>query len=242
MENCQLGVFLAYATPSGRALLDAELYLPKSWSGDRARCAQAGIPDSVPFATKPALAAAMLERALDGGVPASWVSADEAHGQDHKFRLFLEKRKVGYVVAVPKSQSLGSSIGYGNTGSRADAVTADAPAQAWKRLSAGDGAKGPRVYDWAMATLPPHAGDELGQPGGFQRWLLARRSLTPNDQGELELARRHPRGLPQACLRAHLLAAPLFIALGALSEIRRPGERDTGPATPRTIPGQGTGL
>lgn len=80
VENCQLGVFLAYATPRGRALLDAELHLPKSWTGDRGRCVQAGIPDSVPFATKPALAAAMLGRALNGGVPASWVSADEACG------------------------------------------------------------------------------------------------------------------------------------------------------------------
>lgn len=103
VENCQLGVFLAYATPRGRALIDAELYLPKSWTGDQARCAQAGIPDSVAFATKPALATAMLDRALAGAVPASWVSADEAYGQDHKFRPHLEKRKIGYVVAVPKS-------------------------------------------------------------------------------------------------------------------------------------------
>ncbi|MCP2353769.1 SRSO17 transposase [Nonomuraea thailandensis] len=188
VENCQLGVFLAYATAHGRVLLDAELYLPESWTGDRARCVQAGIPASVPFATKPALATAMLDRALDGAVPASWVSADEAYGQDHKFRLHLKKHKIGYVVTVPRNQSLGTGIGYGNTGSRADAVTSDAPEQAWKRLSAGDGAKGPRLYDWAMATLPPHPDDYLGGPGGFQRWLLVRRSLTPNDQGELELA------------------------------------------------------
>lgn len=187
VENCQLGVFLAYATPRGRALMDAELYLPKSWLADRDRCEQAGVPKEVGFATKPALAAAMLGRALESGVPASWVTADEAYGQDHKFRLYLEKCKVGYVVAVPKSQSVGTGVGYGNTGSRADAVTADAPEQAWKRLSAGDGTKGPRVYDWAMATLSPHAEDHLGG-GGFQRWLLVRRSLTPNDQGEMELA------------------------------------------------------
>ncbi|WP_371786714.1 IS701 family transposase [Streptosporangium subroseum] len=188
VENCQLGVFLAYATPRGRALMDAELYMPKSWLSDRDRCERAGVPREVGFATKPALAAAMLGRALESGVPASWVTADEAYGQDHKFRRYLEKRKVGYVVAVPKSQSVGAGIGYGNTGSRADAVTADAPEQAWKRLSAGDGTKGPRLYDWAMATLAPHAEDHLGGPGGFRRWLLVRRSLTPNDRGELELA------------------------------------------------------
>ncbi|WP_435878187.1 IS701 family transposase [Streptosporangium canum] len=188
VENCQLGVFLAYATPRGRALMDAELYLPTSWLTDRDRCEQAGIAKEVTFATKPALATTMLGRALEGGVPASWVTADEAYGQDHKFRLYLEKRKVGYVVAVPRNQSVGTGIGYGNTGSRADAVTADAPEQAWKRLSAGDGTKGPRLYDWALATLPPHSEDHLGGPGGFQRWLLVRRSLTPNDKGELELA------------------------------------------------------
>ncbi|RBQ21126.1 IS701 family transposase [Spongiactinospora rosea] len=184
MENCQLGVFLAYSAPRGRVLLDAELYLPKSWTDDRARCAQAGIPDDVPFATRPALAAAMLGRALEGGVPASWVSADETCGQDYKFRLYLEKRKVGYVVAVPGKQLLGVGIGYGDTGSRADAVAAAAPRQAWKRLPADDGAKGPRSYDWAMATLPPHPADDLRGPGGFQRRLLVRRSPAPDVQGE----------------------------------------------------------
>jgi len=178
VENCQLGVFLAYVSPAGRALIDAELYLPRSWTGDRARCAAAGIPDQVGFATKPALAQALLGRALDAGVPAQWVTADEAYGQDHKFRAFLEQRRLGYVVAVPCSQSVGPGTGYGNTGSRADVLAAAAPEQAWKRLSAGDGAKGPRLYDWALATLP------ASEPGtGSERWLLVRRSIT--DPGEL---------------------------------------------------------
>jgi SRSO17 transposase len=178
VENCQLGVFLAYASPAGRALIDAELYLPRSWAGNRARCAEAGIPGEVGFATKPELARQMLGRALDAGVPARWVTADEAYGQDHKFRIFLEQRRVGYVVAVPCSQSAGTGTGYGNTGSRADAVAAAAPPEAWKRLSAGDGAKGPRLYDWALATLPI-----AREPSeGFERWLLIRRSITdPTD-------------------------------------------------------------
>ena len=179
VENCQLGVFLAYAAPAGRALVDAELYLPRSWTDDRGRCADAGVPGEVGFATKPELARQLLGRALDAGIPARWVTADEAYGQDHKFRVFLEQRRVGYVVAVPCSQSVGTGTGYGNTGSRADALAAAAPAQAWKRLSAGDGAKGPRLYDWAMATLPitrePSA--------GFERWLLIRRSI--NDPTDL---------------------------------------------------------
>jgi SRSO17 transposase len=174
VENCQLGVFLAYASPAGRALIDAELYLPRSWAEDRARCAEAGVPGEVGFATKPELARQMLGRALDAGVPARWATADEAYGQDHKFRVFCEQRRLGYVVAVPCSQSLGSGIGYGNTGSRADALAAAAPAPAWKRLSAGDGAKGPRLYDWALATLPI-----TREPSeGFERWLLIRRSIT----------------------------------------------------------------
>ena len=178
VENCQLGVFLAYASPAGRALIDAELYLPRSWTGDRARCAEAGIPGEVGFATKPELARQMLGRALDAGVPARWATADEAYGQDHKFRTFVEQRRLGYVVAVPCSQSVGSGTGYGNTGSRADALAAAAPPQAWKRLSAGDGAKGPRLYDWALATLPI-----AREPSeGFERWLLIRRSITdPTD-------------------------------------------------------------
>jgi SRSO17 transposase len=179
VENCQLGVFLAYAAPRGRALIDAELYLPRSWTGDRARCAEAGVPGEVGFATKPELARSMLGRALDAGVPARWVTADEAYGQDHKFRAFLEQRRVGYVAAVPCSQSTGPGTGYGNTGSRADVLAASAPETAWKRLSAGDGAKGPRLYDWALATLPI-----AREPSeGFERWLLIRRSIT--DPGDL---------------------------------------------------------
>jgi SRSO17 transposase len=179
VENCQLGVFLAYASPAGRALIDAELYLPRSWTGDRARCAGAGIPGEVGFATKPELARQLLGRALEAGVPARWATAGEAYGQDHKFRVFCEQRRLGYVVAVPCSQSVGSGTGYGNTGSRADILAAAAPAQAWKRLSAGDGAKGPRLYDWALATLPI----ARDPSEGYERWLLIRRSLT--DPAEL---------------------------------------------------------
>uniref|UniRef100_UPI003F493C77 IS701 family transposase n=1 Tax=Nonomuraea sp. CA-252377 TaxID=3240003 RepID=UPI003F493C77 len=179
VENCQLGVFLAYASPSGRALIDAELYLPKSWTDDRARCAQAGIGEEVQFATKPVLARMMLARALEAGVPASWVTADEAYGMDFKFRRFLEERHLSYVVAVPKNQWIGKAWG-GQI--HADTATAQAPPEAWKRRSCGDGAKGRRLYDWALATV------HFETEPGYQRWLLVRRSLTPNAKGELELA------------------------------------------------------
>jgi SRSO17 transposase len=160
-------------------LIDAELYLPKSWTDDRARCAQAGVPAEVEFATKPALGRAMLIRALQAGVPAAWATADEAYGGDSKFRRMLEQHRLGYVLAVPKSQTVGAGAG-GDV--RADTLAAQAPQEAWKRLSAGDGAKGPRLYDWALATLPWET-----EPG-FTKWLLIRRSLTPNAKDELELA------------------------------------------------------
>lgn len=173
IENCQLGVFLAYATGEGRTLIDRELYLPKSWTGDRARCREAAVPDSVSFATKAVLARRMLQRAFTAGVPARWVTADEAYGQDHKFRAWLEDRRTGYVVAVPRSQSVPTVNGT----ARADTLVRNAPPQAWKRCSAGDGAKGPRLYDWAAATLPP----DPDQYSDMARWLLIRRSITNPD-------------------------------------------------------------
>jgi SRSO17 transposase len=179
-ENCQLGVFCAYATSKGRALIDRELYLPKSWTGDRDRCREAAVPDDVEFATKTELARTMLARALDAGVPAAWVTADEAYGRDHKFRAWLEQRRIGYVVAVACNQAIPASAGT----SRADVLAANAPQQAWKRRSCGQGAKGPRMSDWAVASLP---GDEDGPPG-WSRTLLIRRSLARNGKGEHEIA------------------------------------------------------
>jgi SRSO17 transposase len=180
VENCQLGVFLAYAGPRGRALLDRELYLPGSWTDDRDRCREAGIPDDVQFATKPELARLMLGRALDAGVPAAWVTADEAYGKDGRFRDWLEQRRAAYVVAVASNQAVPGSTGT----SRADVLAAHAPDQAWKRRSCGNGSKGPRLYDWAAATLP----EDGTEPPGWSRYLLARRSLTRNAKGERELA------------------------------------------------------
>jgi SRSO17 transposase len=104
VENCQLGVFLAYAVPGGgRALIDRELYLPESWTSDRDRCREAGISAEVGFATKPELARQMIRRAIDAGVPFGWVAADEAYGQNAALRSWLEERHVSYVLAVPKS-------------------------------------------------------------------------------------------------------------------------------------------
>ena len=100
VENCQIGVFLAYASARGQALLDRELYLPEEWTQDRARCTQAGIPPDRPFATKPALARRMLERAFQAGVPAAWVTGDSVYGDNRRLRLWLEAQERAYVLAV----------------------------------------------------------------------------------------------------------------------------------------------
>jgi SRSO17 transposase len=168
-ENCQIGVFAAYASAKGRALVDRELYLPKSWTEDSDRCRTARIPESKSFATKPELARAMVRRALDSALPIAWVTADAAYGQEWHFRRMLEEAGVGYVLAVPKSQQVKSPAGSW----RIDHVLTGAPAEAWERISCGDGAKGPRVYDWAAVKLPTIEGSD---PAHY-RWVLARRSL-----------------------------------------------------------------
>ena len=176
IENSQVGVFLAYAAEAGRTFLDRELYLPKGWIEDRDRCAEAGVGPQVEFATKPALAMRMLARALDAGVPAAWVAGDEVYGQYSKLRVMLEERQVGYVLAVPVNQRAHARLDGRLVELRADALAARLPAQAWKKISAGHGAKGPRLYYWARATVRPL------ETTGRCYWLLARRSVSdPSD-------------------------------------------------------------
>jgi len=92
ITNCQLGVFLAYAGPKGRALIDRELYLPRSWTCDDGRLAAAKVPDDTPFRTKPQLLQLMIERAVTAGTPFRWVTADEAYGDNGPLRAFLEEQ------------------------------------------------------------------------------------------------------------------------------------------------------
>jgi SRSO17 transposase len=176
VENSQVGVFLGYATATGRTFLDRELYLPKAWTEDAERCAGAGIPEDVEFATKPELAARMLTRALDAGVPAAWVTADEVYGQQFKLRQRLEERGMSYVLAVPVNQRVIATVDGQVAEVRADALAARLPAQAFKKISAGAGAKGPRLYHWARAAVRPL------EDTGNGYWLLVRRSLSdPTD-------------------------------------------------------------
>jgi SRSO17 transposase len=172
-ENCQVGVFLAYASARGAALVDREPYLPERWTADRARCQQAAIPDTVGFQTKPQLARVMLERALDAEVPVAWVTGDEAYGGDARLRLWLEACQVPHVLAVKRTQHV---IAMNLVPTPAEDLIAVLEPDAWQTLSAGDGAKGPRVYDWVAVQVRP-----LREPG-VGHWLLCRRSL---DDGEV---------------------------------------------------------
>ena len=162
IENAQVAVYLTYAGQVGHAMIDRELYLPRSWTSDPARCVAAGVPDDVAFATKPALAQTMLARALDAGVPARWVAADEVYGADPELRADLQTREVGYVLAIGCDRRVPTAAGP----MRPDTLATSLPRSAWQRLSAGPGAKGHRYYDWALVTLTAQAG---------HHWLLIRR-------------------------------------------------------------------
>ena len=166
IENSQVGVFLCYGSDKGAALVDRELYIPQEWIADRERRSEAGIPETVELATKPELARRMIGRALDSGAMAAWVAADEVYGHDSKLRRFLEGRQMAYVLAVASDQRLWQSDFMQH---RVDAIARSLPASRWKRLSAGFGSKGERLYDWALMPL--------SKQDGWARALLVRRSI-----------------------------------------------------------------
>jgi SRSO17 transposase len=165
IENAQVAVYLAYAAPAGHTLIDRALYLPAAWSDDPARCAAAGVPTDVGFATKPALATGMIIAALDAGMPASWVAGDEVYGADPTLRQTREDRQVGYVLAVASNRG----IPVGPVTRRVDTLIAGLAAHSWQRHTAGAGAHGPRMYSWAWLPLPSR--DTIGN-----RWVLVRRN------------------------------------------------------------------
>src|SRR4051794_5412985 len=150
IDNCQLGVFLAYATPTGRALIDRELYLPKAWVEDRERARAAGIGDEVGFATKPELARRMLQRTVEAGVPAGWLTADEVYGQDKQLRMWCEAHQLPYVLATRSNDTV-ATVDWRQRQVRA--LIAELPKSGWARRSAGAGAHGQRFYDWARIEL-----------------------------------------------------------------------------------------
>jgi SRSO17 transposase len=180
-ENCQVGVFLAYASLRGQAFIDRELYLPEEWVEDKERRQRAGVPDEVGMRTKPELAKVMLQRALDAGVKAAWVVADSVYGDSRRLGMFLEERKQPYVLAVSGKAHVWAGFYQHRVSTLLDALTeGELPSaqeeaaeedEGWKRLSAGEGSKGPRLYDWLRLPLNPPMQE------GFERWLLVRRSI-----------------------------------------------------------------
>jgi SRSO17 transposase len=179
IDHCQIGVFCAYATSAGRALIDRELYLPHAWTDDRERARAAGIGDDVGFATKPELARRMLTRVLAAGVPASWLTADEIYGQDKRLRVWCEQHGLPYVLATRSNDTV-ATVDWRQR--RVRALIAEVPADAWQRCSAGAGAHGLRLYDWARVELL------AGFDPGWARWVLARRSIPHAPEETPELA------------------------------------------------------
>jgi len=174
IENCQIGGFLTYAAPAGHVLLDRALYLPREWAVDAVRRQEAGVPDEVTCATKPQLAQRMLGRALAAGVPAAWVTGDAIYGGDRRLRVWLEQHKQPFVLAIKSDEPLWAVL-QGRWGQpRADVIATQIAADSWQRLSAGDGAKGPRWYEWAWVRL---ARLQLtAEERRWDHWLLVRRS------------------------------------------------------------------
>ena len=167
IENCQIGVFLAYASSCGHTLVDRELYLPKSWTDDQERGLEAHVPEEVTFATKPELARRMVERALDADLPVVWVVGDTVYGSALRLRAALEARKQAYALAVTCKEY----VEVQGTRRRVDQVAGSLTGEDWQILSAGAGSKGPRLFAWARIEL---AAPEIS---GWQRWLLVRRGL-----------------------------------------------------------------
>jgi SRSO17 transposase len=177
-ENCQVGVFLAYASCRGQAFIDRELYLPEEWAKDEERRERAGVPEEVGMRTKPELAKEMLGRALEAGVKASWVVADSVYGDTRRLGMLLEERGQPYVLAVSGKAYVWAGLRQHRIGEVLEVVREGglvpedgAEEAGFERLSAGDGSKGPRLYDWGRLPLNAPLQE------GFERWLLVRRSI-----------------------------------------------------------------
>jgi SRSO17 transposase len=176
IENCQIGVFLVYASRKGKAFLDRGLYLPKEWADDKERRVEAGVPEDVVFQTKPQLAQMMLQRAMEAGIPASWVTGDEVYGSDRRLRVWLEQQEMPHVLAVRSNEPLWTNTAQGPAQIAAAQLAVQANPEEWVRLSAGEGAKGPRIYDWLRVPIRPWAEPDKGY------WLLVRRSIAKLDE------------------------------------------------------------
>jgi len=182
ITNCQIGVFTAYVSRHGHAFIDRELYLPKSWTGDKARLTAAHVPDGIGFATKPALALTMIGRALEAGAPFAWVAADSVYGVGD-IEMALRRAGKGYVLGVAANRHFGSWHGKPPVAGTALEIAQGLDPSAWRRLSAGEGSKGARLHDWAyceLADLDAAEYDEA-RSGVWTKGLLIRRHIADGD-------------------------------------------------------------
>jgi SRSO17 transposase len=177
-ENCQVGVFLAYASLRGQAFIDRELYLPEEWAEDKERRERAGVPEQVGMRTKPELAKVMLQRAMDAGVKAAWAVADSVYGDSRRLGMFLEEKERPYVLALSGKAYVWAGFRQHRVGVVLDSLRQGEllPEEGFRRISAGEGSKGPRLYDWGRLPLNPPMQE------GFQRWLVVRRSIKDPDE------------------------------------------------------------
>jgi len=164
--NCQVGVFLAYASKKGTAFIDRALYLPEGWANDPKRRAEAGVPEEVAFANKVELAKRMLERAFEAGVPTRWVVADSFYGRSHEFREWLEERGRAYAVMVPKT----NMVPLAGREKKIERLTERLPEDAWSEVLPAEDSGQRRPWEWACLELLADPDKEMS------RWLLVRRS------------------------------------------------------------------
>jgi SRSO17 transposase len=183
ITNCQIGVFAAYTSSKGHALIDRRLYLPKDWTGNQERLAKAHVPEDVRFATKPAIAVGMVRRAIEAEVPFAWVAADTVYGVG-ELEMALRRAGKGYVLGVAATQQFNSWDKSREVAGTAEEIANSLPNSDWVRLSAGEGTKGPRLFDWAYLELADLDPEDVGAPAGLGVWtrgLLVRRRLTDGE-------------------------------------------------------------
>ena len=182
ITNCQIGVFASYVSRHGHAFIDRALYLPKAWTDDPDLMARAHVPENVPFATKPALALAMIERAIAAAVPFSWVAADSVYGVGD-IEMALKRAAKGYVLGVNANHPFRSWNKPLAVAGTAKDIAEALPEDAWRRLSAGDGTKGARLHDWVYLELADLDANDFDAtfPGIWTRGLLIRRNVADGD-------------------------------------------------------------
>ena len=181
ITNCQIGVFAAYVSSKGHGFIDRQLYMPKDWIGNPERLAKAHVPKDVRFSTKPAIAVTMVQRALAAEVPFAWVAADTVYGGG-AVEMALRRAGKGYVLGVASAAQFSSWDKPRAVAGTAETIANSLSEGDWLRLSAGEGTKGPRLFEWAYLELADLDPEEVGAPPGLGLWtrgLLIRRRPLP---------------------------------------------------------------